>query len=479
MQNGYVTPDRTTLVASRHRVYATSEKIAMGDGRFPAEAIERAAASLARRLVLDDLSALADRAGTIINAVLFGAMAGSGALPFPREACEQAIRAEGKGAEASVRGFAEGYALAQRVVGRAGTATITTDAAGTGAVATAADARGGVATRAAANDAATTARARGGIGTTNVAATPAIGASHAALPASLRTALDALPASLRDIAELGTRRALDYQDDRYAARYLDRVRTLAVAESAAANSGAEDATSRSAGDAAVAREAARELALWMCFEDVIRVADLKSRVSRLGRLRTEVRARDAEPVEVIDYLKPGTEEFAALLPPALAQRLRAWGLRDGRDRLSRPIHLRTTSITGYASLRALAALRRWRPRTSRFLAEQAAIDRWIADVAAALARSRPLAFAIARLPRLLKGYGDTHVRGRASFDRIVSALVDGGPDLDDESRARAIGEAFDAALADPTGRRLEGVTGGCAEPTQSGRRVVWMKPGRS
>jgi indolepyruvate ferredoxin oxidoreductase beta subunit len=48
----------------------------------------------------------------VINAVLFGAIAGLGALPLPREACEDAIRRGGKGAEASLRGFAAGYDIA-------------------------------------------------------------------------------------------------------------------------------------------------------------------------------------------------------------------------------------------------------------------------------------------------------------------------------------------------------------------------------
>jgi indolepyruvate ferredoxin oxidoreductase beta subunit len=59
---------------------------------------------------------LAQESGTVINAVLFGAMAGSGVLPLTREACEQAIRQGGRGAEASLRGFAAGceIALGQR-----------------------------------------------------------------------------------------------------------------------------------------------------------------------------------------------------------------------------------------------------------------------------------------------------------------------------------------------------------------------------
>ena len=34
MQNGYVSPERTVLIASTHRIYATIEKMQMGDGRF-------------------------------------------------------------------------------------------------------------------------------------------------------------------------------------------------------------------------------------------------------------------------------------------------------------------------------------------------------------------------------------------------------------------------------------------------------------
>ena len=34
MTNGYVSPERTTLIASTHRIYATVEKMQMADGRF-------------------------------------------------------------------------------------------------------------------------------------------------------------------------------------------------------------------------------------------------------------------------------------------------------------------------------------------------------------------------------------------------------------------------------------------------------------
>ena len=112
MLNGFVSPERTTLIASTHRIYATVEKMQMGDGRFDSERVVDAGKKLAKRAVLFDMRKLAQESGTVINAVLFGAMTGSGVLPLPRAACEAAIRGGGRGAEASLRGFAAGYDIA-------------------------------------------------------------------------------------------------------------------------------------------------------------------------------------------------------------------------------------------------------------------------------------------------------------------------------------------------------------------------------
>ena len=109
MQNGFITPDRTTLIASTHRIYTVAEKMQMGDGRFDDAVVVKAAHALAKRAVLFDMQTQAQTAGTVISAVMFGALAGSGALPLSRGDCEAAIRAGGKGAEASLKGFAAGF----------------------------------------------------------------------------------------------------------------------------------------------------------------------------------------------------------------------------------------------------------------------------------------------------------------------------------------------------------------------------------
>jgi indolepyruvate ferredoxin oxidoreductase beta subunit len=385
MQNGYISPDRTTLIASTHRIYATVEKSAMAEGRFPPERVLEAARQLAKRPLLFDMRKLAQESGTVINAVLFGAMAGSGALPLPREACEAAIRRAGKGAEASLRGFAAGFEIA--------------------------------------------------------------GGSR---PAPASEPKRATP-NAKEILELGAARLRDYQDDAYALLYLQRVGSLG-----------EDA------DPALVGEVGRQLALWMSYEDIIRVADLKTRRARFERVRREVAAKDGEPVVVIDYLKPGIEEVASLLPPGLGRKLVGWAERSGKlDAYNVGMHVKTSGIGGFLLVRALAKLKSWRPRSLRYADEQALIERWLGALRDAQPKGTALAIEIAQCAGLLKGYGETHRRGLANFLAIFDALIENPATADPVEQAAAIRKAREAALADPEGLALE---------RNLGRRVLWMKP---
>lgn len=384
MQNGYVSPDRTTLIASAHRIYATVEKMQMGDGRYDSRRVIEAAPKLARKAVLFDMRSAAEEAGTVINAVLFGAMAGSGALPLPREACEAAIREHGRAAEASLRGFAAGFDLARN-----------------------------------------------------------------APPAAPLTAQPLLRTA-QQVIDLGVARLREYQGNAYAKLYLDRLKGLNA-------------------DPQLLGEVARHLAVWMSYEDIIRVADLKSRRTRLARVRREVGAQPEQPVIVIDYLKPGIEELASLLPPVLGRRLIERAQRRGKlDAYNVGMHVRTSGIAGYALMRALAWLRPWRPFSHRYDEEQRRIERWLAAIREAIPRSTPLAAEIAGCASLLKGYGETHRRGLASFTAIFDALVDHPPTSDPEEQAAAIRKARAAALADPEGKTLQ---------QSLGKPVFWLSRG--
>ena len=385
MLNGFVSPERTTLIASTHRIYATVEKMQMADGRFESDRVLDAAAQLAKRAVLFDMRQLAQESGTVINAVLFGAMAGSGVLPLPREACEQAIRRGGRGAEASLRGFAAGYEIAARE-----------------------------------------------------------------RPAPAEAPPPKRATELQEVLRLGIERLQDYQGARYAALYEQRMKPFV------------------GGDEKLAAEVARHLALWMAYEDIIRVADLKTRPSRFARVRKEVGAKDGEPVVVIDYLKPGIEEFASVLPHYFGKKLIAWAERRGKlDAYNVGMHIRTSGVFGYFLVRSLAWMRPWRPASYRYREEQRLIERWLALVADAAGRDVALAREIAECARLVKGYGETHRRGKANFLAILDALVENPATADPRDQAAAIRKAREAALADPEGQALG---------KQLGKPVVWLKP---
>jgi indolepyruvate ferredoxin oxidoreductase beta subunit len=213
---------------------------------------------------------------------------------------------------------------------------------------------------------------------------------------------------------------------------------------------------------------ARLLAVWMSFEDIIRVADLKTRKSRFERVRKEVGAKSGEPVVVIDYLKPGVEEFASVLPHVLGKRIIAWAERRGKlDAYNVGMHIRTSGVFGFLLVRSLAWLRPLRPFSHRYQEEQALIERWLGEVAGAAKRDTRLALEIAACANLIKGYGETHRRGKANFLAIVDALVENPATADLHEQAAAIRKAREAALADPEGKALGSTLG---------KPVVWLKP---
>ena len=109
VQRGLVTPDRTTLIASTHRVYSIAEKSALGDGRVDSDALIAHALAAAKRFVRFDMAEAAEQAGSVISAVLFGALAGTGVLPFSRAQFEATIARGGVGVAPSLKAFATAY----------------------------------------------------------------------------------------------------------------------------------------------------------------------------------------------------------------------------------------------------------------------------------------------------------------------------------------------------------------------------------
>ena len=412
-QNGMITPERTTVIASTHRMFAIAEKSAMGDGRFNDERVRRAVRELSRRHVLTDLGKVAERAGTVLSSVLLGAIAGSEALPISRERLRGAIERAGIAVEANQRGFDAGYRLFD-------------------------------------DEAATTPDAGPDVAPDRAEPAAESEAAVTRIPSSFTARLDALPEPVREFARMGVERTADYQDARYAVLYLDRVEGLIARMAAAAP--AAGAPEPEAPHAA-AREVARQLALWMCFEDLIRVADLKTRRTRIERVRAEVRAKPGQPVKITEFLKPGVDEWCSVLPGWLARPILRAADRGGwRRRLNVGLHVRTSSVSGFLLMWTLARLKRLRRGMHRFREEQGRIETWLGQVGDAYAASPAFAVEVAKCANLVKGYGDTHERGVRNFERTMACLGACTATPDPAASLRMLREA---ALADPDGRRLD------------------------
>lgn len=387
IQRGFVTPARTTLVASSHRVYAMTERIAMGDGRVDSGKLLEGCRVAARQFVSADFAGQAEDAGAPVGPALYGALAATGRLPFTRAQFEDTIRRGGVGVKASLAAFAAGF-----------------DAAGANR----------------APDA-------------PAAGVPAVGPRLADLALRIRREF---PPLLHATLTAGILRLADYQDVAYAAEYLDRL--------AALGSLPPD----------VLDETARHLALWMSYEDTVRVADLKTRRSRFARVGREVRLQGDQQLGIAEFLHPRVEEIADTLPAGLGRWLLATGWARGLvGRFTRQGRVvRTSSVPGFLLLYAVASLRLVRRRSLRFKTEHARIDEWLGVIRRLGASHPALALEIARAQRLIKGYGDTHARGWCNYRRIMETLprLEAAPD----GPAR-LSDLTNAALADDRGEALK------------------------
>jgi len=151
--------------------------------------------------------------------------------------------------------------------------------------------------------------------------------------------------------------------------------------------------------------------------------------------------------------------------------LMGWAERRGKlDAYNVGMHIKTSGLFGWLLVRSLARLRPLRPMSYRYVEEQKLIERWLELTAEAAKRDAALAYEVAECARLIKGYGETHRRGKGNFLAIADALIENPATADAVEQAKAIRKAREAALADPEGQAL-GKT--------LGKPVVWLKPVKS
>jgi indolepyruvate ferredoxin oxidoreductase, beta subunit len=400
---GLVTPDRTTLIASTHRLYATAEKEKPGDAIADPAVVIDASGVAAKRTIAFDMERLANENNSHISACLLGALAASAALPFSRDRFEAIIKAGGRGVEPSLKAF--GAAFDQ-----------------------------------AAAPAPTAARP--------VLRKP--GKRFAPLPASTgRADLDRLVARIREFPEplhamlfAGVKHLTDFQDPAYAGEYLDHVMKIYDLDRA-----------HGAGkNWALTAAAAKYIAVAMAYDDVIRVADLKTRAARYDRVLRDNAVGSGQIVYTTEYMHPRLEEAAGTLTAPLGRfmeahpRLFGFLFRSGR-------RVRSGTVRWFILLYVLSALKPIRRTTLRHQREMAHLEKWLAIAIDNAARNYDLAVEVLNARRLVKGYSDTHARGESKFERVMLAVPLLAPRPDGADWMRRL---RDAALMDENGIALDG-----------------------
>ncbi len=395
VQRGLVTRDRTTLITSTHRVYSIAEKSAMGDGRVDSTQLLAHANGAARRFVRFDMAQAAEDAGSMISAVLFGALAGTGVLPFNRAQFEATVQRGGVGVKPSLTAFGAAFDRAQNGVEVPDAQTATPPVAPP--------------------------RPR-----------------HPAVRALIERVQQQFPASAHPLLLEGVRRLIDYQDPAYAGTYLERMSAVCALPT---HDGGRllDATSR-------------YLALWMSYEDTARVAALKTRASRFERVRDEVRMQAGQVLAINEYMHPRLQEICETLPASIGRWLMgSSGPRRLVERFTTKGRvIQTSSLHGFLMLRCVAGMKRWRRSTLRFMQENQLIEQWLERIAQTASFNPALAVEIAECQRLVKGYSDTHVRGRRNYETVMAVVERAGAQL----APATLRELRDAALADEHGNKL-------------------------
>jgi indolepyruvate ferredoxin oxidoreductase, beta subunit len=387
---GIVTRDRTIVIASSHRVFAIGEKTALADGRADAATIAQTVRANAKRFIAYDMAQIAEEHGTLISAVLLGAIAGSGALPFGIESYRAAIHDSGIAVQANLAAFDASARRASRA--------------------------------------------------DDVRAPAALGPLRSQpIPASYAELIRSRYREIGATVTAGVARLLDYQDRAYADEYLQRLERVRALE-----------PERTCG--ALTDAVARHLALWMSFEDTIRVADLKIREHRADRVAAEARSGANEILHVTEFMKPRVEELCGTLPAALGRRLLASPrARRWLKRFTGSRQISTSSVSGFVLLYAIASLRRWRRGTLRYIEEAAGMRDWLGLIEELAPQRYALAVEVAECQGLVKGYGETHERGRRSFELVMQRARElAGRD----DAARIVSTLRSAALADEQGTAL-------------------------
>jgi indolepyruvate ferredoxin oxidoreductase beta subunit len=382
VEQGFVSPDRTTVIASTHRVYSIFEKMPVGDGLYSQEDLSSAAKTFSRRLIAFDALDLAQRNGLKeINAIILGAVAASGVLPLREASYVTAIERQGIAVESNLRAFHLGLSIVREAAKTEPPSAVEKSWE---------ESKRRLA---------------------SLLASQPSSDFHGLLAEIERRYPERL---WRTLAE-ALYRLIDYQDATYARQYLDRLERVREVEQRVGGRASDRLT----------EFMARSLAVWMTYEDAIRVAQYKIRPERFARIGHDAGLNPDQLVTVTEYLKPDIEEILGVLPKALVGWLAEWAERrwPGEDKPTLGQTIESTSFPGFLRLWMVTRLRPLRPTSVRFAREHTVISEYLHAVERYAGLDLDLGCTVARLAQVVKGYGNVRRRTLRHFTRVLREVV--------------------------------------------------------
>jgi indolepyruvate ferredoxin oxidoreductase, beta subunit len=380
--------DITTIVTSTHRIYSTLEKLPIGSGIYSDENLRKLARAFSSDLIELNALELSKANGMdelAVNAILLGALCASGALPLEKKSFTDAIEEVGVAVKSNLRAFEVGwdYIDSKKYQGQ--------------------DATPGHPWEKFIDERAQ--KLEGNNREEYLLRTNEIESRY--------------PVNIREILAESVLRLKEYQDYKYADRYLAQVYNVFQIDERVKGGGYK-----------LTEHYAKNLALLMSYEDGIRVAELKIKSERFKRIKEDMRLRDDQVFKVIDYLKPDAEEVYGLLPYYLVSPVlsftrtslfkKIWRRKQPLTFGQTPI---TTSFSGFLRLWLLTRIKFMRPQSYRYRKEHALIKKYMESVKIYSQYDYKLGCLIAKSAGMVKGYGKVRRRTMDAFYRFIDNIV--------------------------------------------------------
>jgi len=445
ISNGMSSPTQTCVISSSNRTLTTQERMGLADSRIPDQELIELIQQFSRTHHLLDMAQLAKESGTIISSVMLGCIAACGLLPFKKEHYEKAIQGASRELSASQKASLEGFR------------------------------RGWDAIEQHKNNTKFVESVLHSIETTPDQQSSVLGSEQIS-----DEVLKKFPAQVHEILKLGYARLVEYQNQAYANMYLEKMLTVCKAEEKANQLQIDSSNTEAQDSWAITNETARWTALWMAFDDIVRVAQLKIKQKRFDQIRKDTKAQSGDILKVYDHFKPGIPEIAGLLPHPIADKLLRWEqlrIRSGHQPLELKLKVDTSSITGTLALRFLSHLKWLRRYGRRYKLEMQGIDSWLESILQSTQTDKALGLEVAACGRLIKGYGSTNERAHENLSYILKSLSDIKVQPSNLQKFEIVRQARLNALKDESGKPLDLFLKGLGAPARLPKEqpIRWMR----